>query len=170
MSTAKSIDFLFNQMRNAVGDLAAGTATFYYPTTTTYKKIYLDRSMGSEASNPYTLSADATAELFGNGLYRIIFKDSSGTIIYDYDNVDITDVTTYLASSIIYIAGSLTTPVDLVGKTQVTVIKSDSSATTVVISDSSGKTIMGMSQYELSVEKESVNLILPTDTTDWVKI
>ena len=89
MAYGKSIDFLFNQMRNYAGSLAAGSLTFYSAGTTTPKAVYLDRDMLSQAANPYTLTADGTAELYGNGLYRIVVKDSTGVIAYDFDNVEL---------------------------------------------------------------------------------
>ena len=91
MSYGKSLDFLLNQMRNGTGSLASGTLTFYYPGTTTLKNVYLDRTLETTAANPYTLSADGTAELFADGIYRIVVKDSTGVIVYDYDNVGLTD-------------------------------------------------------------------------------
>lgn len=98
MSYGKSIDFLFNQMRNGTGSLAGGTAEFYYAGTTSFKNIYLDRNLTQIAANPYTLSADGTAELFGDGLYRIVFKDSSDVTVYDYDDVVVVDNSDILES------------------------------------------------------------------------
>ena len=98
MSYGKSIDFLFNQMRNGTGSLAGGTATFYYASTTTLKDVYLDRDITQIAANPYTLSADGTASLFGDGLYRIVFKDSTGVTVYDYDDVALVDNSSILES------------------------------------------------------------------------
>lgn len=93
MSYAKSIDFLFNQMRNAAtGSLASCWVQFYAAgNTTTPKAVYLDRAMTTPAANPYQLSADGTAELYGSGIYRIVVKANTnsapGATIYDYDYV-----------------------------------------------------------------------------------
>lgn len=89
MSYGKSINFLLNQMRNYAGSLASGTITFYAPGTTTKKAVYLDREMTQQAANPYTLSADGTAELFGSGLYDVVFKAYGGAPVYNYSNVDV---------------------------------------------------------------------------------
>jgi len=85
----KSIDFLFNQMRSYQGSLSGGSVTFYSPNSTLIVPIYLDIDLTISAANPYILSADGTAELFGNGTYRVIVKNASGVIIFDYDYVEI---------------------------------------------------------------------------------
>jgi len=85
----KSIDFLFNQMRAYQGSLAGGSVTFYSPNSTSIVPIYLDINCTIGAANPYLLSADGTAELFGNGTYRIIVKNAQGVIVFDYDYVEI---------------------------------------------------------------------------------
>jgi len=89
-NAGKSIDFLFNQMRSYQGSLAGGSITFYSPgVTTAIVPIYLDVDLTQPAANPYTLSADGTAELFANGTYRIIVKNSFDVIVFDYDWVEI---------------------------------------------------------------------------------
>ena len=86
----KSIDFLFNQMRAYQGSLAGGTVAFYSPgNTTTLVPVYLDINLQQVAANPYMLSADGTAELFANGLYRVIFRNAQGVIVFDYDYIEI---------------------------------------------------------------------------------
>ena len=86
----KSIDFLFNQIRAYQGSLAGGTVAFYSPgNTTTLVPVYLDINLQQVAANPYMLSADGTAELFANGLYRVIFRNAQGVIVFDYDQVEI---------------------------------------------------------------------------------
>lgn len=99
MSYGKSINFLLNQMRNYAGSLAGGSMTFYAPGTTTKKAVYLDREMTVQAANPYLLSADGTAELFGSGLYRIVFTAYGGAPVYTYDNVDVGEFSTVANSS-----------------------------------------------------------------------
>ena len=81
-------------MRNFSGSLAGGAIAFYSAGTTTLKKVYLDRDIQNEAANPYTLTADGTAELFALGLYRITVKDSTGVLCYDFDDVEILPVGT----------------------------------------------------------------------------
>jgi parallel beta-helix repeat protein len=101
MSYGKSVDFLFNQIRHALADLAGGWVYFYSAGTTNPKNIYLDRELSSIAANPYQLSADGTAELFGDGLYRIVIKNASFVTIYDYDDVSFVDNSDLLNSQTI---------------------------------------------------------------------
>ena len=86
-------------MRNYAGSLASGTITFYAPGTTTKKQVYLDIDMTQQAANPYTLSADGTAELFGYGLYDIVFKAYGGSSVYTYNNVNVGESTNIVNSS-----------------------------------------------------------------------
>jgi hypothetical protein len=68
--------------------LVAGTIDFYEPGTTgesNRKDVYLDNTATTVAANPYTLDSDATAILYGSGLYHIVIKDSLGNTEYDYD-------------------------------------------------------------------------------------
>ena len=164
MSYGKSIDFLFNQMRNYAGSLAAGTLTFYYAGTTTLQPVYLDRDLTSQAANPYTLSADGTAELFASGAYRIVVKNSDGVTVYDYDNVEIVSnatqdvadgstftVVTALLNDALY---TLTT-----GYNQF-VAKSGNSTYTVSITPPVGYSFAdGTSSYTLYSDRETVEFI-----------
>lgn len=164
MSYGKSIDFLFNQMRNFSGSLASGTITFYSAGTTTPKAIYLDRTLATEAANPYTLSADGTAELFASGVYRVVIKNAAGVTVYDYDNVEflsgestpVSDGSTFVvveatADDATYELGT--------GYNQI-VAKSGDSAHTVTITTPVGYSFAdGVSEYVLYANRESVNFV-----------
>lgn len=97
---AKSMDVLLNQLRSALGSLIAGTVTFYEPGSTTLASVYMDRGKQEQAANPYTLSADGQAELFGDGLYRVVLKNASGVTIYDWDNLEFIDAQGTIEDSI----------------------------------------------------------------------
>lgn len=85
---ATQFDFLLSQVRtSAQGALVTGKVYFYAPGSTTLKNVYLDRNQGSLANNPYTLDANATAQVYGAGTYRIVIKDSAGTTRFDRDNI-----------------------------------------------------------------------------------
>lgn len=88
---AKSMDVLLNQLRSALGSLIAGSVTFYEPGSTTLAAVYMDRGKQEQAANPYTLSADGQAELFGDGLYRVVLKNAADVTIYDWDNLEFID-------------------------------------------------------------------------------
>ena len=114
---ASSINFLLNQMRYYQGTLAGGTITFYASGTTTLAPIYLDRNMTQQAANPFMLSADGTAELFGDVsiIYRAVVKNQAGVIVYDFDNLQFGAVSGGTtpgppgSSSILYSVYTLTT-------------------------------------------------------------
>lgn len=70
--------------------LVAGTVDFYNPGTTgesNRKDVYTDSAGTIVAANPYTLDANATATLYGSGIYHVVIKNSLGATIYDYDFV-----------------------------------------------------------------------------------
>ena len=90
-TNALSIQFLLSQVRRAAGSLEDGTVTAYAAGTTTPKNIWLDRGKQTLAANPYTLDANGTAALFGDGLYRFVIKTSTGVTVYDRDYIAIKD-------------------------------------------------------------------------------
>lgn len=87
-SKAQQIEFLLAQVRADGVALIDGTATFYEAgTADTLKPVYLDRDKTTPAANPYTLDGNATAQLYGDGLYKVVIKSSSGAVKYDRDNL-----------------------------------------------------------------------------------
>lgn len=170
MSYGSSIEFLLNQMRNAAGTLGSGSVTFYAPGTTTKKAIYLDRDMATPAANPYTLTSDGTAELFATGVYRVVFKNSSGVTVYDYDDVSFAND----AASSVNLYSYSDSPVDIAGKSYITIIKSDATVNLLNIIDSTvGATILGIAGatgINLTVQNECISLVLPSGTSDWKRI
>jgi len=95
-TTGVQIDFLLSQVRNSSGSLAGGSVYFYSAGTTTSKDVYLDINKVAAAANPYTLDANGTALLYGDGTYRIVIKTSAGVTVYDRDNIKIEDLATDL--------------------------------------------------------------------------
>jgi hypothetical protein len=93
-SKAQSIQFLLSQVRASGVALSGGTVDFYSAGSTTVRKaVWLDRSKITQAANPYTLDSNATAQLYGDGLYRIIIKDALGVTKFDRDNQSFRDAT-----------------------------------------------------------------------------
>lgn len=89
---AQSIQFLLSQVRNTSGPLTGGKVYFYAAGTSTAKTIWQDRNKATPAANPYTLDSNATAQLYGDGLYRIVIKTSALVTVYDRDYISIRDV------------------------------------------------------------------------------
>lgn len=118
MSKAQSISFLLSQVRASGVALAGGEVEFFAAGTSTPKLIWLDRNKAVEAANPYTLDANGTAPLFGDGIYRMVIRDSTGAEKYDRDGLSFRD-----ASSNVYDVAdyaSLTAAVASIGSTPAT--------------------------------------------------
>ena len=66
--------------------VAAGTVEFYEAGTSNTKNVWTEK----EKTNPYTtytLSSVGTAQLYGEGEYKIIVKDSDGSTLFTWDNI-----------------------------------------------------------------------------------
>lgn len=71
---------------NTLGPVAAGTVYFYEAGTSNTKNVWTEK----EKTNPYTsytLSAAGIAQLYGEGEYKIVVKDSDGSTLYTWDDV-----------------------------------------------------------------------------------
>lgn len=68
---------------NVLGD---GTVTFYEAGTTTPKAIYTVQDKSVSATNPFELDSAGRGSVFGDGLYKIVVKDSGGATIQTIDN------------------------------------------------------------------------------------
>lgn len=86
-TNASVVDLLLNQQRSASTALIGGSATFYTAGTNNLKTIYLDSAKQTQAANPYTLSATAKAQLYGDGNYKIVLKDKDGVTVETFDNL-----------------------------------------------------------------------------------
>lgn len=89
---ATIFQFLLNKQRTSSTSLANGKVYFYSAGTTTAKTVWIDRNKATTAANPYALDANGTTQIYGDGLYRIIIKDSGGVTRYDRDNISVIDV------------------------------------------------------------------------------
>jgi hypothetical protein len=117
--SAQSIQFLLSQVRNTSGPLAGGKVYAYAAGTSTAKTIWLNRSKATVAANPYTLDANGTAALFGDGVYRIVIKTAAGVTVYDRDHISIKDVANYTTDLADY-SGNLTAAIAAIGSTPTT--------------------------------------------------
>lgn len=90
MSNAQIIDFLLSEVLNASGPLAGGRVYPCEPGTLTPKTVWTDRDKTAPVVTPYyTLDANGTAQLYGDGVYRFILKTAAGATVYDRDNIPI---------------------------------------------------------------------------------
>ena len=93
-SKAQIFQTLLTSQRAAGTTLAAGKVYFYVPGTTTYKTVYANQNKTTPAANPYTLSADGTAMLYGDGLYDVALKTSAGVQKALWKDVSLIDILT----------------------------------------------------------------------------
>lgn len=84
---AAPISFLLSQVRDDVAALAGGKVYFYEAGTTTPMDVWLDNAKESLAANPYTLDVYGTAQVYGDGDYRIVIKDAEFRTIFDRDGL-----------------------------------------------------------------------------------
>jgi len=77
------------QFFDAAGDpLVGGLVYTYAPGTLTPKTTYSDMAQTTPNANPIVLDARGECVIYGQGLYRVILKDSLLNTIYDRDGVD----------------------------------------------------------------------------------
>lgn len=77
-------------LSNAGVPLAGGSLTFTNTGTTTPKAVYSDKALTVPLTNPVVLdsSGRAPVDIWGSGSYRVVVKDSVGTVIKQLDDVD----------------------------------------------------------------------------------
>ncbi len=160
--------------------LAGGTVTFYAGGTSTLKNVYTDKAKTA----PYTeltLDSGGRTHCYGDGLYKVVIKDSSGTTYDTFDNVFIRAANFYART----VTGNTTATVedDFImcntngGTITVTLMEiadggvshplniKRNGSNTVVIDGGASETIDGAATYTISVDKRTVQLI--SDGTNW---
>jgi hypothetical protein len=84
---------LLSQVRTASGGaLVGGHVHFYESGGTTPKAVWTDVNKTVVAANPYQLTANGTALLYGDGLYRLVIHTSTDAVAYDFDNIRYEDI------------------------------------------------------------------------------
>jgi hypothetical protein len=77
------------QMFDNAGDpLDGGLCYFYEPGTSTAKDTYTTSDLSTANANPVVLDANGRANVWLNGNYKVIVKDSDGNTIYTEDNIN----------------------------------------------------------------------------------
>lgn len=80
----QQISFGEQQFLDANGvPLAGGTINTYIPGTTTNVTTYKDSGYSIPNTNPIVLDAAGRCVMWGDGLFRLVLKDSLGNLIYD---------------------------------------------------------------------------------------
>ena len=172
--------FLAGIMDSDGNPLASGTLTFYAAGTSTLKNVYSDKAK----TTPYTsrtLDSTGRVQIYGDGYYKVVVKDSSGTGFKTYDNLWIQSTNYYSRT----VTGNTTATVedDFImcntngGTITVTLMEiADGGVThplnikrngsnTVVIDGGADETVDGSATYTISTDKRTVQLI--SDGTNW---
>lgn len=112
---AQQIEFLLSENEAA----ALGTVEVYLAGTTTPATIYSTRTK-TVAANPFTLDSKGTAQLYADGIVKVIVKTAAGATLYTRDNLAYglqdgpwVDVASY---------ASLTAAVTAIGSTEATLL------------------------------------------------
>jgi hypothetical protein len=82
------IDLASGIMDDEGNPLAGGKVYFYEAGTTTPQSVYLDRDKTTAASNPVVLDIYGRAEIYADGIYKVVVTDSDDSSVWDIDNVE----------------------------------------------------------------------------------
>lgn len=86
---AVQIDFLLTSFfDNNAAQMAGGLVYTYAAGTTTPKATYLNSTKTLTAANPIVLDAYGRTNVYADGLYKIVIKDSTGVTLATYDNLE----------------------------------------------------------------------------------
>ena len=69
--------------------LAGGKLFFYEAGTTTPKDTYTDSGAGTSNANPVILDAEGAAQVWGNGTYKVVIKDSADATLSTVDDINV---------------------------------------------------------------------------------
>ena len=95
MATARQVSLVANSIFGTDGKiLASGKVYFYKVGTTTLKDVWVDGNKTTVSANPVILDARGTAEVYGDGEYRVVIKDSSDVPVDEFANFQFEPVNT----------------------------------------------------------------------------
>lgn len=86
---AQLVDILLAGIRDSSGQPVSGANIHSYDAgTTTPRSLYSDYKKLSAASNPYVADSNGRAQLYGDGLYKLVIKDAADSAtLYTWDNL-----------------------------------------------------------------------------------
>lgn len=85
---AAVVNFLLAGFTNNSGQpLNGGLVYTYSAGTTTPKATYTDNLGVTPEANPVVLDSNGRKQIYGIGSYKFVVKDSSGTLLYTFDNL-----------------------------------------------------------------------------------
>lgn len=88
MSTFSVVEFLLSGFTNSSGQpLASGKVYTYSAGTSTPKATYTDVTGLSSEANPIILDSNGRKQVFADGSYKFVIKDSADNTLYTFDNL-----------------------------------------------------------------------------------
>ena len=184
MSTrAKQFDFLLSGLIHptTLAPLAGGVIYFYEAGTSTPKNVWSEK----EKTNPFTsitLGSDGTSQHYGEGIYKVVVKNSAETsTLYTWDNVKCLANNYYVRSvstnttattdddfiSVNSDSGNITITLPAAADVTHPLIIKNTGSNDVIVDGDGSETIDGSATYTISVEDAAV--IFTSNGTNWAK-
>jgi hypothetical protein len=162
--------------------LTGGSVEFYATGTSTPKNVWTEEAK-TNAYTTYTLDTNGVAELFGDGNYKVVVKDSSGAIEYTFDLVK-SQSNEFIITTVTSAAVTVTPDNDaILGNTSgnsITLnlediatfshpifVKKTSASNTLTVDPYSTQLIDGSSTYAMTGDGESCVLMPDNDAGQW---
>jgi len=181
---AIQIGFLLAGLRDpdTLLPLNAGTVEFYEVGTSTPKNVWTEEAK-TNAFTSYTLDANGVAELYGDGNYKIVVKDSTGATEYTFDEVKL-EASAFNRRTVSGATETATPDDDLIlcdtSSNNMTLnlqtvadftrplnIKKISGSNTLTVDPSGAQAIDGDSTIALTEDNESLTIDPDTNATTW---
>ena len=184
MSTrAYQFDFLLAGLIHptTLAPLAGGVIYFYAAGTTTAKNVWSEK----EKTNPFTsitLGSDGTAQYYGEGIYKVVVKNSAETsTLYTWDDVKCLANNYYVRSvstnttattdddfiSVNTDSGNITITLPAAADVTHPLIIKNTGANNVIVDGDGSETIDGSATYTITIEDAAV--IFTSNGTNWAK-
>lgn len=178
---ALQVESLLDPVIDSSGNiLSDGTVYFYDAGTTTPKNVWTEK----EKTNAYTsrtLGSDGTIQVYGDGIYRILIKDSDGTTVHDWDNIKIKANTfSILQKSATYTVtpdddfilvdtdgGDVTINLQTVDDFEYPVNIKNIGSNDVIIDPDGSETIDGSATVTIGEDNQSITIIPDTTSSIW---
>ena len=68
------------------------TVTHYAAGTTTLQNVWTDRGKTTAAAQPVVSDSNGVVSFYGDGIYKFVVKDTAGSTLYTWDNVNLVDL------------------------------------------------------------------------------
>lgn len=84
-------EFWTDVFLNSSGVPYAGALVYHYAAgTSTAKTVWTDSAMATPAAQPVVGDGNGRVSFYGDGDYRLVIKNASGTTLYDFDGIKLT--------------------------------------------------------------------------------